>query len=214
MTLVRMRSVDSLEGESMECYISNVRKRVIIIHGWGGFPQEGWFPWLAEHLKKEGFEVAVPSMPDPDTPEITTWVQHVSSVVGTPDEHTFLVGHSIGCQAILRYLESLPPDTHVGGVVLVAGFFTLTNIGGPAEEEIARPWLTKSINYEKILSHTDRITAIFSDNDEFVPLENVKFFEERLQAKTIIQKNRGHFSGSDGIMELPVALTELLELSR
>ena len=28
-------------------------KRVFIIHGWDGYPEEGWFPWLKEELEKE-----------------------------------------------------------------------------------------------------------------------------------------------------------------
>ena len=26
-------------------------RRVFIIHGWGGYPEEGWFPWLKKELK-------------------------------------------------------------------------------------------------------------------------------------------------------------------
>jgi hypothetical protein len=27
-------------------------KRVFIIHGWEGYPEEGWFPWLKKELEK------------------------------------------------------------------------------------------------------------------------------------------------------------------
>ena len=28
-------------------------KRVFIVHGWGGHPDEGWFPWLSSELGSE-----------------------------------------------------------------------------------------------------------------------------------------------------------------
>ena len=191
-----------------------MNKRVIIVHGWDGYPEEGWFPWLKKELEKEGFEAIVPQMPDANAPEIGKWVQHLSDVVSTPDGQTFFVGHSIGCQTILRYLATLPSDAAVGGVVLVAGFFILTNMEDDAVQSIAKPWLTRPIDYQKVLSVCNRMTAIFSYNDMYVPLENAKFFEQRLHPKIIIQKNQGHFSGGNGITVLPVALAELLEWSK
>jgi uncharacterized protein len=193
---------------SSQCSIYGMR--VFIIHGWEGFPEEGWFPWLKNELQKKGIEVQVPHMPDADVPTIEKWVAHLSSIVGTPDEQTYFVGHSIGCQTILRYVETIPSQVKIGGVVLVAGFFTLTNLEDEKAQEIARPWLTRPIDCKKVLSHTERITAIFSDNDLYVPLENVKLFEERLHPKIIIQKQQGHFSGSNGITELPAVLQELI----
>ena len=31
-------------------------KRVYIIHGWEGYPEEGWFPWLKKELEDRGFD--------------------------------------------------------------------------------------------------------------------------------------------------------------
>ena len=28
-------------------------KRAFIIHGWDGYPAEGWFPWLKRELEKK-----------------------------------------------------------------------------------------------------------------------------------------------------------------
>jgi len=40
-----------------------------------------------------------------------------------------------------------------------------------------------------------------------------KEFKDRLGAKLIIEHNMKHFSGDDGISELPVVLNNLLEIS-
>ena len=45
-------------------------KRVFVIHGWGGYPEEGWKPWLKKELEKRGFTVFVPAMPDTEHPKM------------------------------------------------------------------------------------------------------------------------------------------------
>ena len=45
-------------------------KKVFIIHGWDGYPEENWFPWLKKELEDKGFEVFVLQMPDADNPRI------------------------------------------------------------------------------------------------------------------------------------------------
>ncbi|KKT72020.1 MAG: hypothetical protein UW63_C0003G0037, partial [Candidatus Uhrbacteria bacterium GW2011_GWF2_44_350] len=144
-------------------------KRVFIIHGWDGYPEEAWFLWLKSELEKRGFEVVVPQMPEASAPAIEKWVPYLAELVGTPDTETFLVGHSIGVPTIMRYLERI--DSSIGGAVGVAGWFNLIpgSIGGPAEETIAKPWLDLPIDTEKIKKVCPKFTAIFSDNDPYVP---------------------------------------------
>src|SRR3989344_1578451 len=68
-------------------------KRVIIVHGWDGHPEEGWFPWLKDKLEKKEFQVQVPTMPKPGEPKINLWVSRLAKVVGNVDKNTFFVGH-------------------------------------------------------------------------------------------------------------------------
>jgi len=191
---------------------NSMSRRVFIIHGWDGHPDEGWFPWLKTKLEQKGFQVYVPSMPEPAEPKIKTWVLHLSKIVGEVDENTYFVGHSVGCQTILRYLESLPADKKVGGAVFVAGWFTLMNLETDEEKEIAKPWLETPIDFNKIKQHTKKFFAVFSDDDEFVPQENKRLFEERLGAKTTIEHSKGHFGNE--VKELPVVLKVILSLAK
>jgi hypothetical protein len=189
-------------------------KRVFIVHGWDGYPEEGWFPWLKTELEKRGFNVFVPSMPNPSKPEIIPWVNHLRKVIGKPDKNTFLVGHSIGCQTILHYLDTTQGDVNFGGTVFVAGFVKLENLKTDEEKDLARRWLTPLLDWEKIKSLSNKFVAIFSDNDPWVPLSNSDVFKKRLNAKIIIKNKMGHFSGSDGTKELPDVLTELIKISK
>lgn len=192
-------------------------KRVFVVHGWSGAPEKGWFPWLQHELEARQFEVIMPHMPLPRTPRIKRWVPALASAVGSADAHTFFVGHSMGCQTIVRYLETLPHGLKIGGAVFVSGFFSrITNLDqDPKAQAIDTEWATTPIDFLKVKTHMDKSTAIFSDNDKFVPLENAEDFKERLNSKTIIAHHMGHFSGPmDGVVELPIVLEELLKIAQ
>jgi uncharacterized protein len=191
-------------------------KRVFIIHGWDGYPEEGWFPWLKIELEKMGFEVFVPQLPESENPRIYNWIPKLVETVGTPDEDCYFVGHSMGCQTIARYLESLPEGIKVGGVVFVAGFFK--HLKGLEDDvsvqETAKHWLETPIDFEKVKNHLVESVAIFSTNDPYVPLDNQDDFKSKLGSEIIIEKDRGHFSGSTGTLGLPTVLEKILEISK
>lgn len=192
-------------------------KRVFIIHGWDGSPEANWLPWMKTELEKKVYEVTTPAMPDTENPNKEAWVKHLVEVIGEPDEETYLVGHSIGCKAILRYLEALPPDKKVAGVLLVAGWIALTMWEGRTEEDTAliNSWVNPPFDFNKIKKHADKFVALFSDNDPFVPLEkNVDTYRDELGAEIVIEKGAYHFTGEEtGVMEFPIILSTFLELA-
>ncbi|MBI4895150.1 MAG: serine hydrolase family protein [Candidatus Aenigmarchaeota archaeon] len=183
-------------------------KRVFLIHGWEGYPEEGWRPWLKKELEKRKFHVVVPSMPDPKNPTIDKWLTHLINVVGNPDEDSYFVGHSLGCITILRYLESLKQNENVGGVILVAGF--TSNLGFDQLESFFK----RPIAWEQIETKCKNFIAIHSDNDPYVSLHYSTFFKEKLGAEIIIENNMKHFSGEDNITKLPVALESILKITK
>lgn len=189
-------------------------RRVFIFHGWDGYPEEGWFPWLKKELESRGFEVVVPQLPHPEEPRIEPWVSKVRETVGIPDKDTYLIGHSMGCQAIIRFLEKLPEGVDIGGAVFVAGFLKqLTNLeSDELVGDVVREWLSAPIDLKKVKSHLEKSIAIFSDNDPYVPVDNKAEFEEELGSKIIIEHGKGHFSGSTGTVECPPALRAILTL--
>jgi predicted alpha/beta hydrolase family esterase len=184
-------------------------KRAIIVHGWSDNPEGSWFPWLKRKLEEKGMKVEVPAMPDTDIPKIDAWVKKLEETVGNPDKDTFLVGHSIGCQAIMRYLEKT--NAKVGGILFVAGWFTLKGLGND-EQIVAKPWLETPINTDKV--KTNKIIVILCDDDPYVPVSNAETFKKRLNAEIIMQTGKGHFSGEDGVTELPEALEAVLRMTK
>jgi len=190
-------------------------KRVFILHGWDGYPEEGWFPWLKKELEIRGFKVFVPQLPKPEEPRINNWIPKLREIVGIPDKETYFVGHSIGCQTIARYIESLPENISVGGAVFVAGFFKrLTNLeDDDIVRSVSKEWLETPLDIAKVKTSLKNSVAIFSDNDPYVPLDNQDDFKNKLVSKIIIEHDKGHFSGSTGTKELPSALAAVLEIA-
>lgn len=182
-------------------------KKIYLVHGWGGCNSDsGWFGWLKREARKRGFEVIGFNMPHTDEPKIEEWVGFLRDNVGKIDEETYFIGHSVGCQTILRFLERLPKEKKIKGCVFVAGWLNLKEEtyeeDGEEAREIAKPWIENPIDFEKVKIHTNNFFAIFSDNDPYVPLSDKKLFEKHLGAKTIIKNNEGHFNESEKIEEI------------
>src|SRR3989344_3288848 len=146
-------------------------KRVFIIHCMQGTPSDFWYPWLKKELERRGFEVHVPEMPDTDYPKIEPWVATLKNNVGGIDDETYFVGHSIGCQTILRFLESFPSESRIGGSVFVAGGASLQNLTDE-EKEITQSWLSEPFDTNKVKQILNKSVAIFSDDDPYVSLDN------------------------------------------
>ncbi|MEK7628244.1 MAG: alpha/beta fold hydrolase [Patescibacteria group bacterium] len=182
-------------------------KKVIIVHGWEGKPTSNWFPWLKSELETRGVQTEVPAMPNSELPRESEWLVHLRATIGEPEEDTFLIGHSLGCVTILRYLESLPEGVRVGGAVFVAGF----------SERIGFPELNNffscPVDFRRARrASLQQIVAIQSDNDKYVPAWHGEVFRDKLGARLVTIPNGGHFNRSEGFTEFPQALLELLDL--
>ena len=178
-------------------------KRVFIIHGWGGSPNEIMHKMLFEKLSRKGSEVKVLEMPNTDEPEIKSWISHLNEIAGKPDKNTYFIGHSIGCQTIMRYLEKLDEKIKIGGCIFIAGWFNLENMESDEEKRIAKPWIETPINYSKMKKMAKNIVVYISSNEFYGCIdENIKIFKEKLGAEVIIVKDMGHFTDEEGITKL------------
>lgn len=187
--------------------------RVFIIHGWDFNPEMNWYPWLKDELESNGFEVYVPEMPDTAEPNISAWKEKLSETIGKLREDDILIGHSIGCQAIMRYLQDQKEDTKIKGCIFVAGWINLDNLEDESVEDVARPWMEEPINFDNIRKFTDKWSVFISDNDPYnCKEENERIFKEKLGAKVTIIEGAGHFTEEYGITEMPEVLDELLAI--
>jgi predicted alpha/beta hydrolase family esterase len=179
-------------------------KKVIVVHGWCGYPEEGWRPWLRSNLEKDGYQVEIPAMPDSKNPNMETWVNYLRQVVGKPNEDVIFIGHSLGVITILRYLETLKANEIIGKAIFVAGFSYDLEYEGYKHE--LSSFFESPINFEEIKKHCKKFVVLHSQDDKWVPVKHADIFKEKLKAEVIIQDKMNHYSGDDGITELPIML--------
>lgn len=189
--------------------------RVYIIHGWNGHPSNAWFPWLRDYLTEKGMDVYIPSMPRPMFPSPHAWIRRMDELVGECTPDTYFIGHSLGAQAVLRYLASLPKGMQAGGAVAVGGFARLGD--GMIRRSIANivmnSWLTTPLATDIVPAKCRALTAFFSAEDTWVTSDNIEFFARKLNARVNIVHGYGHFTKHDRVFALPEAAAELLRLA-
>lgn len=180
-----------------------------------GSPNTDWFKWLKNKLEEKGYEVVVPFMPDSAIPKIDKWVNKLDEISGSISKNSYFIGHSIGCQTILRYLEKLTDDVKIGGCIFVAGWFNLTDETWDDEfkYEIAEPWIKKQIDFDGIKKHCEKFIVINSNDDPYVPVSDTEIFKKKLDAEIVIVNNMGHISGEDGVKEFPLLLNNMIKIS-
>lgn len=184
-------------------------KRAYLLHGWGGNPAHGFFPWLKHELEARGYAVFAPELPDAHAPSYEAWVPFVESLIGVPDAETLIVGHSMGGQTALRYLERLPEGERVGKAVLVAPVVEAISDMSAEDEAVARPWLARTFDADAIRRSVGSLVGLFSDDDPYIPLSSEAIVREEFGGMTQVFPARGHFSGDDGCEDLPEILPYL-----
>ncbi len=173
-------------------------KRLILVPRWGGTSGDDWYPWLLSELEPSGLFASahVASMPDPETPTIAGWTAALSRAAGESAEdvrNTVLVGHSVGCQAVLHYLESLPTGARVSSTVCVAGWWTVDE-----PWESIELWIRTEHDDDRIIAAAGSIHVLLSDNDPFTAdsVANAALWRSRLRAQVHLVPGAGHFNGA------------------
>jgi hypothetical protein len=174
-------------------------------------PDGAFRPYLKQQLINNGFKVETPAFPNTNFPKMEEWIPFMQTVITSPLDATILVGHSLGATAVLRFLETLPDNKKLRKAVFVAGAYDVVSNLNKSEQEIAKPWFDKPYNLTKITDSVSEITAFFSDNDKYIPLDTAEKMKTNLGAKVIIEHDMGHYNEETGITETPTILREILE---
>ncbi|MFI5412946.1 MAG: RBBP9/YdeN family alpha/beta hydrolase, partial [Candidatus Micrarchaeales archaeon] len=145
-----------------------------------------------------------------DNPEPDAWISTIEELVGKPDNNTYMIGHSAGANAIMRYVSK---GNSVGGIVLVAPWPSLNPEKRKYGKEMGARWLAEGHEWEAIAGNAKSIIAIFGTNDPYVDFNDSEIFREKLKARIVVEKDKKHLSEYHGVMELPSALDAVLEQS-
>lgn len=190
-------------------------KKVFIVHAFKGSPNGGWKPWLMGELDKLDVYACALAMPKPDEPQCTEWVVEIQRNIPEINEDVFLVGHSLGCAAILNYLENLKTDKKFGGVFFVAGPTEVLETENP--NSIARKFdnfFTHPFDFNKIKNTSKHFVFIHGDDDSKVPIQHAEKASQQLGGELVIVKGGNHLSGWNGYYSLPQLLDKFIEITK
>ncbi|MGO2751000.1 MAG: RBBP9/YdeN family alpha/beta hydrolase [Pseudoclavibacter sp.] len=179
--------------------------RVIIVHGFRANVDAHWFPWLRDALADRGIAATSVDLPLAESPNPADWEREVSLALGTPDEQTWIVGHSLGAVTSLRVLAAQLGDWRLGGVVFVAGFTGKLDTLPDLDD-----YLADDVDAERVAERISTRVVVRSDNDTLVPPAASDALARRLSAEVRVQPGAGHFLEADGMTSLPVVLDALL----
>lgn len=177
----------------------------ILVHGWKGWPENAWFPWLRKELEAKGFTTEALELPNPLLPERKEWVDMIRNAIKSPD--TVFVGHSLGCPAIMLALQKYdgPPVEHV---VCVSGFgraFVKTELFKKWSD-----WFRADIDISLIKKKAKKWSVIHSKYDYVVPVKEGEWLAKQLGVKIVLTKTKGHLIHEERCFELPEVLHEII----
>jgi predicted alpha/beta hydrolase family esterase len=179
------------------------KKQVIIVPGYGGFAAGGWPDWLCRELEKCGLESRYLEMPDIMYPEVDEWLAFLEEQNIPLDKNTYLVGHSLGCITLARFLENKKPEAVVAACIMVSGFDTIPKI------PLLSNFCSLPLDFEKVKMHAEEFVMVVSDNDHLIPLSESEALAQKLGAEMIVESGKGHFKAD--VKELHSVLNFILE---
>ncbi|MGB4957275.1 MAG: YqiA/YcfP family alpha/beta fold hydrolase [Candidatus Saccharimonas sp.] len=183
-------------------------KTAIIIHGFKSKPDTNWKPWLKSELEQHGFTVKVPEMPNTMHPQVAAWVEKLTDTVNAHrSDEIYLIGHSLGCITILKYLEQ-QTASNIKVCLFIAGFTQpFRGYAGGHDS-----FFEKKLDWPSIKKHCHHFVALHSKDDQNVPIEQLTNFKNDLNAETIVIDGFGHFSSENKITEVPIVREIILRI--
>lgn len=174
--------------------------KAVIIHGYTSHCDAEWFPWLKTRLERDGLMPYIPEMPDSDHPVLQDWLNQLEREIPVFDEDTLLIGHSLGCITLLRYLQR--KKTKIGGLILVSGFIGRNPMRAQSRELSA--FTDAPLDLPLIERLAPRRMTITARNDDIVPSACTVEMAEQLRTDLIVLNEGGHFIARDGYTRFPV----------
>lgn len=160
--------------------------RIVLIHGYKSSPTQDFFPWLKHALEREGHDVLVPILPNPEAPEPDLWLHALLEQIGRLDSETILVGHSLGATSLLSVLEAAEVASPPKGAILISPPWF---IGA----EQFRGFFFTELDFDVLPWKAKLFTVIHALDDAVIPLDHAKKYAELLRATLVTPETGGHF---------------------
>ncbi len=179
-------------------------KNAIIIHGTEGYPEENWFPWLKEELKKYDYETFIPQFPTPENQTPEAWFEVFKNYEKYLNKGTILIGHSCGGAFLLRVLEKI-------NVKIKASVFVAASAGVKPIRyyEVDRPFVEKPFDWGRIRNSSTQFLVFHSEDDPLICIGNGEKISKELGVDLIRLKSAGHFNEKAGYTKFGLLLEKL-----
>jgi predicted alpha/beta hydrolase family esterase len=190
-------------------------RRLIIVPRWSGNARSDFYPWLGEQLAADParapqarWSIEALDLPEPGHPRHDTWPPAIAEALGRDPAvlaDTVVLAHSVGCQASLHALATLPEGTQISALLCVAGWW---QVDEPWPTIV--PWQTRLPDLARVRDRVARIIVLLSDDDPFTRdhAANAALWRERLGAEVILVAGARHFNTP----EAPAVLATLRSL--
>lgn len=163
-----------------------MKEDIVIFHGLGCNGNSVWIPWLSEKFRNKGYKVWSPSMPNPDQPKAEEWIEEAEKVIAKSKGPLVFIGHSLGGTLILHLLSK---NAEWQKRLKHAYLFGAPSFTRPYTPDF---W-NKEMDWSEITKHSEKITAVWSRDDDRVPEDHIKMIEDNTDAKIEIVDGYGHF---------------------
>lgn len=181
-------------------------KKVFLIHGFQGTPNGGWRPYLMAELDKYDIYACALSMKNPNEPQLSEWLEEIKRHVdANPNDEIYLLGHSLGGTAILRFIEQFDYK-NIKGIVIASAPCHKN------ENEKIRTFLNTDFNWSVMKGKVQNVVVIQGSDDPHVPMSDAEEITKELDGKLIVITNGKHLNGSAGFTQLPEALSALIDM--
>lgn len=173
-----------------------MRKKVLLLHGWGGSNFPHWQSWLAGEIAKEYGTVSFLEFSDYDFPNLELWKQELKTSLDTfkPD---IVICHSLANTLWFHLIDEIHT---VDKLYLVAPPSFVCEI-----EEI-KEFFPLDIPTNTSAKETILVT---STNDPYMNVQEAKELQKSLKVPMNMIENAGHINADSGYGEWPWILEEI-----
>lgn len=167
-------------------------EQVVVMPRWSGTPESDWYPWLRAELAGWHGEVTVLDLPERDAPRIEPCIEAIASAVSDDAmPGTLLIGHSVGCQAMVRFLATRTEGIRAAGLLCVAGWWA---VDAPWPSIV--PWIETPVDADAARAAAGPVTVLLGGGDPFTSDQkaNGARWRARLGAEVIHVAGAKHFN--------------------
>ena len=170
--------------------ISKINKidKIVLMHCRGGENSRYFYEGIESWCKNKNIEYIAPKIVGNDAPA-KDWLDELSKIEIT--KNTVLIGHSMGCIALCKYLSD--NNLAFNSLHLVSGW--QYNINSPSQNALAQgnTFEPETIDYQKI-ANNGNVVLHCSKDDAPNRLENTQKYEQAFNVLANWYQNYAHFN--------------------